>query len=155
MITTYAQNNTDVNTQWMYTMMNTQNNTAAYNWGSSMDIAQMTTDPQGQLALIQNVMFTRLAMASNPQYITTSGGFNPNIADGMSVPVDPTKLISSGSSNSTSTSTSSAASGPYGTSSTSTSAPSTTTSSTSGASRRVVSSATAIFAAVAIAAFIL
>jgi hypothetical protein len=152
MISIMAQNNSDISTQWTYTMMNTQNSTTASMWGGNMDLSQITTDPQGQTALMQNVMFTRLAMAANQQYITPDGGFNPDISQGMSVPVDPTKLVAS---NGTSTSSSSSMPYSYGTS-TSTSAPSvTTTSSSSAASRSVGFSGPIIFAAAAIAALVL
>lgn len=150
MISTMTQNNSDLAAQWTYTMTGTQNSTAASMWGGNMDLAKMTSDPQGQLALIQNVMFTRLAMASNQQYITPQGGFNPDISQGMSVPVDPTKLVAS----SNGTSTSSESPMPYGTGTTS-SAPAATTSNKSAASRSFTSSATAIFAAAAIAALVL
>jgi hypothetical protein len=152
----WAQNNSDVASQWSYTMMNTQNNTAASSWGWNMDITKMTNDPAAQLALLQNVMFTRLAMASNDKFITPQGGFNPNLAAGMAVPMDPLK-VSGASSNGTGASPSSGsgsgASAPTG-SSTSSSAPS-ASSSTSGARRTIASSATAVFAAVAIAALVL
>ena len=141
-----AANNSDIAAQWSYTVMNTQNSTAASNWGSNIDISQITNDPVGQLALIQNVMYTRLAIALNPQYVQADGSFNPNIAAGMAVPMDPALLSTNASSTSSSSSSSSSTS--YGTS-----APS--ASSTSGASRRVASSATAVFVAVAIAALVL
>jgi hypothetical protein len=150
MIDVMAANNSDVAAQWSYTMMNTQNSTAASARGSNMDLSQITSDPAGQLALIQNVMFTRLSMSENPQYVGADGSFNPDISQGIAVPMDPAKLSTNA------TSTSSTSSSPSGSPSGSgTSAPAATTSTTGGASRRVASSATAVFAAVATAALIL
>jgi len=147
-----AMNNSDVSAQWSYTMMNTQNVSAASTWGGNMDITAMSTDPQAQLAIVQNMMFTRLVMAQNDKYITPGGGFNPDVSAGLSVPMDPAKL-SANSTTPSSTGSDNASNSPTSSGSSSSSAPS--SSSTGGASRRVASSATAIIAAVAIAALAL
>jgi len=155
----WASNNSDVASQWSYTMMNTDNNTAASTWGSNIDITKITNDPVAQLALLQNVMFTRLAMAANSKYITPQGGFSPNLAAGMAVPLDPTKLTAANGTSTSPTSSGSgnAASAPTGGSSTPSSASSAPSSSasTSGAHRTIASSATAVIAAVVIAALAL
>jgi len=149
MMAMMAQNNSDFASQWSYTMMNTQNSTAATAWGMQMDVAAMTTDPSSQMALLQNVMFTKLAMASNSQFVTSEGAFNPDPSKGMAVPMDPLKLSTNGTT--TPSGTDNSGSSPAGST---TSAPA-STSSTSGARRSIASSATAVFAAVAIAALVL
>jgi len=147
-----AQNNSDFASQWSYTMMNTNNSTQASNWGSTMDVGAMTNDPVAQMALLQNVMFTRLAMASNDKFVTPDGGFNPDLSQGMAVPMDPLKLSAANGTSTSPSGSDNVANSPNGSSTTS-SAPA--TSSTSGARRSVATSASAIFAAIAIAALVL
>lgn len=132
--------------------MNTANSTAASSWGANMDIAAMTKDPQGQLAILQNFMFTRLAMASNDKYVTPEGGFNPNIATGLAVPMDPLKINASNSSTPSSTdgASNNAAATPSGSTTTAPAA-----SSSGAASKRLATPATAVLGAVAIAALVL
>src|ERR1700754_3380228 len=84
----WAQNSSDVNSQWTYTSTNTQNSTLASTWGMNMDVTGITNDPAAQLALLQNVMFTRLAVAANEKFMTPQGDFKSgvNLAD-MSIPM--------------------------------------------------------------------
>jgi len=151
MMAMMAQNSSDFASQWSYTVMNTNNNTWASMWGSNMDVTKMTNDPAAQMALLQNVMFTRLSMASNDKFITSTGGFNPNPSAGMAVPMDPLKLSTNGT-YTTPAGSDNAGSAPAST--TGSTAPA-ASSSTSGAGRTITSSATAIFAAAAIAALVL
>jgi len=152
MMAMMSQNSSDFASQVSYTMMNTNNSTMASNWGSNMNVAAMTTDPSAQMALLQNVMFTRLAMASNPQFVTSDGAFNPDISKGMAIPMDPLKLAANGTSTPSSSGSGNDASAPGGSSGTA-SAPASTN--TGGARRSIASSATAVVAAVAIAALVL
>jgi len=148
MMSTWAQNNSDFASQWSYTVMNTNNDTTASNWGTGMDVAAMTNDPAAQMALLQNVMFTRLAVAANSKFVT-AGGFNPDPSQGMAVPMDPLKLSAANGTYSSPSGSGNAASSPNG------SDPASSTPKTSGARKSVASSATALVGAVAIAALVL
>lgn len=71
----------------MTTLNNSQNLLAvphASTWGDDMDVSGI--DPSFHVALAKDILFTRMAMAMNPQLVSKDGVFNPT-AD-MKVPTD-------------------------------------------------------------------
>lgn len=110
MMPAMLQNSSAMAAMASYTSMQTMNNTVAANWGSNMDMSQMPGWAQQSMA--ENVMYTRVFLAANPDVIGADGTVNMGNAGGnaLMVPADITQAANNAASGSSSSATPSATS---------------------------------------------
>ncbi|TFK54926.1 hypothetical protein OE88DRAFT_1623071 [Heliocybe sulcata] len=147
MMTSMMANNSDISAMWSYTKNKTAGNPAAAAWGGGADMSNMPS--WAQQAMVENVLYTRLALAANPETLQSDGSVNLS-AGGDAPLMFPTDITAALSNAAASPSTSSASSPKTATSASASPSPS----QMSGA-RSVASSGAAVALTAGLAAFFL
>lgn len=86
MMPSMLSNNSVLSAMYSYQQNVSKGNTAADNWGSSLDMSGMPA--WSQQYMMQNVMYTRTFLAANPEVIGADGTINMSKASSWSVPND-------------------------------------------------------------------
>jgi len=137
-----------------YTDMQTENNSLAANWGSSLDMGKMPGWAQPFMA--ENILFSRSFLAANPEVLNPDGTVNLGNAGGnpMVIPMDIAQSINNAGNSSSSSTNSSSSASSSATASGASSTP-TAASATKSNGGRSLGSSSALVGVVAIAATLL
>ncbi|EPQ58159.1 hypothetical protein GLOTRDRAFT_136925 [Gloeophyllum trabeum ATCC 11539] len=149
MMSSMVSNNSQMAAMWSYTKNMTAGSPAAAAWGSNADMSNMPS--WAQQAMVENVMYTRLVLAANPETIDSNGQVNLGAGGDapLMLPQDITAVMNNAGSSAAASSPSATGAG------SSTAASSSPSPSHTSGARSLASSSAAVALSAGLAAFFL